>query len=709
MPMLRPIFLALVLTGFVGVAQADDQPGVIKLDTLFGKGYRELGPLLEYTLQPVDSVEDLTRSDIRWTAMNDRIERHSREELFFEPDWSGEGWFRMRFTVADQEYPLYMGVFVHDGCEVYLDGKLVRRLGSFKNGEPHVPRHQMISLDPKLDRRDSTVVHTLVFHVKTTTFRYLMNDGDAVGFKAWMGVTDMVIPYRMIYNAAFMRNIMIPFGTVLTLGVLHLLLFLFARRDTVNLLYAAFAFTLAGILFSLDMQMTTSSPTMMDISNVINVSLWAGIIAVALLLISKLYYGAISKTRQIVVASAALVVILTPYLVDGVGTILWGTFVSIATIDFGRLTFVAVRRRVEGAWIIGLGLLVFAIYLLTWFFGHFLGLTDISPTLWRVIFISGLVSMPLSMSIFLALRITRTNHDLSRQLERVEKLTDEKIAQERRVIEEELRRQQLEADNERKTHELEEARKLQLSMLPTSMPEMDRLQMSIAMNTATEVGGDYVDYYVHAEDEITFAIGDATGHGMKAGVMVAAAKSHFQTHAPTDSHREILTHAGDGIRRLNLRGLYMCLGLLSIKDRSCSWTSAGIPPLLHYRASSGSIEHHVVKGLPLGAPRNGDSRTISFDVDHGDVLLLMTDGLPELFDPARRSLGYEHIERTLHEHATRSTTEIVDHLVELADTWRSGRSYNDDITLVGGKGELRGWGQQQIGEAAIFGCESVNH
>jgi len=299
-----------------------------------------------------------------------------------------------------------------------------------------------------------------------------------------------------------------------------------------------------------------------------------------------------------------------------------------------------------------------------------------------VISISGYVSMPLSMPIFLALRFTRTNRDLSLQLQRVETLTDEKIAQERRVIEEELRRQQLEADNERKTHELEEARKLQLSMLPTSMPSINGLEMSIAMNTATEVGGDYVDYYVHGSDRITFAIGDATGHGMKAGVMVAAAKSHFQTHAPTDTHAEILTFTGEGIRRLNLRGLYMCLGLLSINGRSCSWTSAGIPPLLQYQASTGTIHHHVVKGLPLGAPRNGDSKTLEFEIAPGDVLLAMTDGLPELFDPARRSLGYDHIERSLRDHSSRTTTEIIDTLVELADTWRSGRSYNDDITLL---------------------------
>ncbi len=674
--------LPFLLSTFVLFTTAADAWTTVQVDTLLTKAYVDLAPYLEYTTDAVASVEQLSDEAISWKSMADHSERQSYETLFLDDTWPGEGWFRLSFTIADQQQPIMVGAFVHDGYEIYLDGTLLRQVGTFKDGVSVIPRHDFVSLDPVLDRTDSTQVHELVFHVQTSTFRYMMNDGEAVGFHAWMAITDVVVPNRAASKSSLMRNVMIPLGTVLTLGLLHLLLFIFARRDTVNLLYTAFAFALAGILFSLDMQLSTTSPWMMDVSNVMNVSLWAVIIAIALLLISKLYYGSISRTRLIVVTSAAGAILVVPYLVDGVGTLMWGAFVCIATLDFVRLTVVAVRRRVEGAWIIGSGLLLFSVHLITWFFGTYLEWIDLPMDVRRIISITGYISMPLSMSVFLALRITRTNRDLSRQLDRVETLTDEKIRQERRVIEEELRRQQLEADNERKTHELEEARKLQLSMLPTTMPSIDRLQMSIAMNTATEVGGDYVDYYVHGPNAITYAVGDATGHGMKAGVMVAAAKSHFQTHAPTESHAGILSHAGDGIRRLNLRGLYMCLGLLTIRGTSCTWTSAGIPPLLHYRAATGNIDHHVVKGLPLGAPRNGDSTTIAFEVEEGDVLLAMTDGLPELFDPARRSLGYEHIERTFREHVDRSTTEIVDQLVELADTWRSGRSYNDDITLL---------------------------
>jgi sigma-B regulation protein RsbU (phosphoserine phosphatase) len=84
-------------------------------------------------------------------------------------------------------------------------------------------------------------------------------------------------------------------------------------------------------------------------------------------------------------------------------------------------------------------------------------------------------------------------------------------------------------DNERKTQELEEARSLQLSMLPQQPPALPYLDVAMTMSTSAEVGGDYYDYKLHDSGDITLVIGDATGHGLKAGIVVATVKSYFQT------------------------------------------------------------------------------------------------------------------------------------------------------------------------------------
>ena len=75
----------------------------------------------------------------------------------------------------------------------------------------------------------------------------------------------------------------------------------------------------------------------------------------------------------------------------------------------------------------------------------------------------------------------------------------------------------IQAENDRKTTELEEARELQLSMLPTELPIIENLEISAYMKTATEVGGDYYDFDLLNEGVLNVAIGDGTGHGMQAG------------------------------------------------------------------------------------------------------------------------------------------------------------------------------------------------
>ncbi|MEJ2049269.1 MAG: two-component regulator propeller domain-containing protein, partial [Calditrichota bacterium] len=81
----------------------------------------------------------------------------------------------------------------------------------------------------------------------------------------------------------------------------------------------------------------------------------------------------------------------------------------------------------------------------------------------------------------------------------------------------EAEKRALEIENERKTKELEEARQLQLSMLPKEVPSLNGLEIAAFMRTATEVGGDYYDFIVQENGVLNVAFGDATGHGLQAG------------------------------------------------------------------------------------------------------------------------------------------------------------------------------------------------
>jgi serine phosphatase RsbU (regulator of sigma subunit) len=672
---------AVMLCSVLGAQVGSANGKLFETSMIDGKGAAMLAPYLLYSTDDDPAFADVNADVSAWKQVPTGL-REGRTVVL--DDWTGTGWFRLRMKVSDlhRSTALSLRVFMMGGCEIYVDGERLATVGDVEGSYSVLPSNRIFTLDPVLDRSDTEREHVIAIRVRTPKYRYLMNDGDAVAFYAMIAETDEVYRYALDYRTEILKTLLIPFGMVIALGVLHLLMWLFDRSATVNLFYVAFALTYSAIFVSWLVTMTTTTPSWMSAFEQIQPFLWSLIVALVLLLISMIYYGRVSGQRLILTSSAFLLSISLPFFIDDIGTTLWGVFVCAAAIDVGRLTFRAVRMRQEGAWVVGLGLLVFSLYLLYWFFGFYLQVIPIVPALWDVIFPAGLVALPLSMSVFLARRVSTTNSSLQEQLQRVEELTAIKMVREREVIEQEMRRQALEAENKRKTAELDEARKLQFSMLPTSMPETVNLKASIAMNTATEVGGDYVDYYLHAPDHVTFAVGDATGHGLKAGVMVATTKSHFQTHAIGNSHDEILSKTSDGIRRLRLRGLYMCLGLLTVQGRQAIWSAAGIPPLLHYRASTGWVEQRLLKALPLGVPRHGEVQSLSFDVEDGDVLVALTDGLPELFNAEHQSLGYGPIERTLRDTGHRTPHEIVDALIDLADRWRSSQPYNDDVTLL---------------------------
>ena len=178
----------------------------------------------------------------------------------------------------------------------------------------------------------------------------------------------------------------------------------------------------------------------------------------------------------------------------------------------------------------------------------------------------------------------------------------QRIENEQRLAREmEISRRVLEADNNRKTKELEEARTLQLSMLPGTVPVISGLEIAVYMKTATEVGGDYYDFAVGRDGSLTVVLGDATGHGAKAGTMVVAAKSLFIGFSDTPNLLDIFEKLTDSIKRLNMRSMFMSMLLLRVKGKTAAVSSAGMPSPLIYRASTREVEEVTLKGMPLGA------------------------------------------------------------------------------------------------------------
>ncbi len=226
----------------------------------------------------------------------------------------------------------------------------------------------------------------------------------------------------------------------------------------------------------------------------------------------------------------------------------------------------------------------FMLFSLSGIYQMFLSLGIVGPLFGSYnIFLFGVLIFLFSMSLALAKEFVRTRKNLEEQLVQVKELSQKTLEQELTAKELETEKRILEIENQRKSHELGEARKLQLSMLPSSIPEFPNLDISVYITTATEVGGDYYDFISKDDGTLIIALGDATGHGAKAGLMVAIMKGLFKSLASIKSIPDFFTQSTQIIKDMKLGNLFMSLALLQIKDHTVTASAAGMPPILIYK------------------------------------------------------------------------------------------------------------------------------
>ena len=276
-------------------------------------------------------------------------------------------------------------------------------------------------------------------------------------------------------------------------------------------------------------------------------------------------------------------------------------------------------------------------------------------------------------------RLARTFNRMAVELrDHQQKLLEE----ERRRKEQEIERRLLEAENERRGQELEEARQFQLSLLPKHLPRYPYLEIAVFMKTAAEVGGDYYDFFPGVSGTLTAVIGDAAGHGLRAGTMVTVVKGLLTTEVSESDLPDLLGTATRAIKQMNLGRMNMALTLARFERRRIHLSAAGMPPALVFREHSRAIEEVALVGTPLGSMADATYDQWSSDLAPGDTVLLMTDGFPELLNPAGEPLGYGRVRDLFAGTAAEDPETITQSLAAAAAEWASSSTPNDDITFL---------------------------
>ena len=242
-------------------------------------------------------------------------------------------------------------------------------------------------------------------------------------------------------------------------------------------------------------------------------------------------------------------------------------------------------------------------------------------------------------------------------------------------------KQKSQLEEERRIQEMEQARDFQMSLIPQSPPDHPDYDIALHMKTSTEVGGDYYDFFPQEDGSMYVVCGDATGHGLNAGMMVSITKaglygSNFDTPASTT------TRLNRTIKAIDLGTTRMSLNMAKFNNGTFDFTSAGMPPAYLYKHSTGEADEILVPGLPLGSMKKADFDLHSFNLESNDALVLISDGLPECVNHEGEMLDYEPVKECITANGNKSAQGIIDSLIDLGDEWMSGLMNDDDITLV---------------------------
>jgi len=247
------------------------------------------------------------------------------------------------------------------------------------------------------------------------------------------------------------------------------------------------------------------------------------------------------------------------------------------------------------------------------------------------------------------------------------------------------RQQRLQAfamEQERKEAELEEARQFQLDMLPKDTPEDLDLDIAAAIETASEVGGDYYDYFPQDDKKSLYVVvGDATGHGMTAGMMVSITKAGLYG-IPSIPPNDIAKRLNRVIKNIDLGWNRMAFNMARFWEDKVEFTSAAMPPVYHFHGETGGVDEILIEGLPLGSIKDETFTLKEFDFKKDDSLVFISDGLPEATNHAEEMLGYEAVMDCVKANGHQGAEEQKQALLDLGAAWLGGLRNQDDITIV---------------------------
>src|ERR687896_1340450 len=250
------------------------------------------------------------------------------------------------------------------------------------------------------------------------------------------------------------------------------------------------------------------------------------------------------------------------------------------------------------------------------------------------------------------------------------------------VWQQRLQRERIE--RERIEQELQVARRIQQASLPKEVPQLQGWQISPLYRPAREVGGDFYDFHLLSEGRLGVVVGDATGKGVPAALVMSTTCGMLQLAARalgSPSPGEILERVNETLlARIPANMFVTCFyAILDPKSGSLSYANAGYD--LPYLQHGGEAKELRARGMPLGLMPASSYEEKEIVLDAGESILFYSDGLVEAHDPEGQMFSFPRLRALVAEHTEEGA--LGEYLLEeLYSFVGEGWEQEDDITLI---------------------------
>lgn len=249
-----------------------------------------------------------------------------------------------------------------------------------------------------------------------------------------------------------------------------------------------------------------------------------------------------------------------------------------------------------------------------------------------------------------------------------------------------LREAETQREVERLQHDLDVARSIQQSLLPSEAPQFDGFEIAGWNLPADETGGDFFDWQFLPGGKLMVALADVTGHGIGPALLASVCRAYARANFSMDGHllpAMERINAAIGTDLTQGRFVTFVAAICTPESSRVELLSAGHGPLFIYLIHEDRFTKMNAQGLPLGvSPLLISDPPVVLEMQSGDMLLLITDGFFEWVNPEKEQFGVERMEDVIRKTKQLPPNQIIDALYQAVLRHSKATPQKDDLTAV---------------------------